>query len=860
MFDPHASWLPGVTLAQPGIKIRFPSSPLIKHFPDSFQPYQVFGCNMHETYNGTLFRFPLRTEDLAPLSEIKPQAYKSEDVLNLFENFKSQAAHSLLFLKSLKLVELWVRDNAESEPRKMFSAELEPIATEGKDASTAIVAVQPQHPQAAIKAFVRQGGGKDAFYQRLKATKDSDLPSTCTMVDVKLQNNQEIKLEQRWLICNLLAGGRAKQLALTGSATSNNAATPRGWVPWTGVAAPIHLAKSAEPFQGRGFCFLPLPALTQLPLHINGLFELSSNRRDLWHGQDLSSGAGKIRADWNSALLADGAAVAYVRLLVAATNIKNLDLVVFYALWPQKVNVPEPWNEVVDAFYLLLIDQPVVWSAAEGGTWVAPSFSIFSKSASSSSKDKQSLESRMASMLLNEGLPVLDGRIPDILVENLLKYHPQLAENNILSPAFLRRHLGEKGRLPASVENEAGAHAACLQYCLRDLPSEGLQDLMGVPLLPLADGSLGFFVSATTGVRPLLLPVAAEADCVDSFTSKLAGRLIALDSSTTEHHEEEQTLREQLVALAASGRVNLRVLDAAGIAEEVLPMYLPASWQNQLCVGIKESSIEIEDISIEWVLKLWKVVGAASENNTIKGSTASNGGGFSDRFITGLEALAKWPLIPAEKQKCPVFAAPTPSAGLLEEGAFTEAAMTALSKLGCAFVSLHVSKQLPEMVRNQCIHPATGLGVLTALLHVFKAKTSITPGASSEESPTEMLLDEEKDALRTFLLQPRWFESASSLDTELATQLLSLPIYRCCTRGGSNSNPAASPSPTSVMFTDIKSGEKYLVPDGFNEYAALSSDFIYSSSPGEAHVLVKVCFNIYFFSCYIFLAVVQLFY
>ena len=62
------------------------------------------------------------------------------------------------------------------------------------------------------------------------------------------------------------------------------------------------------------------------------------------------------------------------------------------------------------------------------------------------------------------------------------------------------------------------------------------------------------------------------------------------------------------------------------------------------------------------------------------------------------------------------------------------------------------------------------------------------------------------------------------------------------------------------MFTDIKSGEKYLVPDGFNEYAALSSDFIYSSSPGEAHVLVKVCFNIYFFSCYIFLAVVQLFY
>jgi hypothetical protein len=29
---------------------------------------------------------------------------------------------------------------------------------------------------------------------------------------------------------------------------------------------------------GRAFCFLPLPALTNLPVHINGFFELSSNR------------------------------------------------------------------------------------------------------------------------------------------------------------------------------------------------------------------------------------------------------------------------------------------------------------------------------------------------------------------------------------------------------------------------------------------------------------------------------------------------------------------------------------------------------------------------------------------------------
>lgn len=33
---------------------------------------------------------------------------------------------------------------------------------------------------------------------------------------------------------------------------------------------------------GTAFCFLPLPAHTGLPLHVNAFFELSTNRRDVW--------------------------------------------------------------------------------------------------------------------------------------------------------------------------------------------------------------------------------------------------------------------------------------------------------------------------------------------------------------------------------------------------------------------------------------------------------------------------------------------------------------------------------------------------------------------------------------------------
>eukprot|EP00983_Pelagomonas_calceolata_P097879 1158290-Pelagomonas_calceolata.AAC.8 len=53
---------------------------------------------------------------------------------------------------------------------------------------------------------------------------------------------------------------------------------------------------------GRAYCFLPLPVLTGLPVHVNGFFELSSNRRDIWYGPDLE-GASARRAAWNVALL-----------------------------------------------------------------------------------------------------------------------------------------------------------------------------------------------------------------------------------------------------------------------------------------------------------------------------------------------------------------------------------------------------------------------------------------------------------------------------------------------------------------------------------------------------------------------------
>jgi len=61
----------------------------------------------------------------------------------------------------------------------------------------------------------------------------------------------------------------------TADLAAGSAGTPESELPITVV-------------EGRAFCFLPLPVLTGLPVHVNAYFELSSNRRDIWFGGDMA--------------------------------------------------------------------------------------------------------------------------------------------------------------------------------------------------------------------------------------------------------------------------------------------------------------------------------------------------------------------------------------------------------------------------------------------------------------------------------------------------------------------------------------------------------------------------------------------
>ena len=80
------------------------------------------------------------------------------------------------------------------------------------------------------------------------------------------------------------------------------------------------VGSGADVRNGRAFCFLQLPVSTGLPVHLNGFFELSSNRRDVWAPGGGMAGVGAARAEWNVALMREGVGMVYAQLLVVAAQ------------------------------------------------------------------------------------------------------------------------------------------------------------------------------------------------------------------------------------------------------------------------------------------------------------------------------------------------------------------------------------------------------------------------------------------------------------------------------------------------------------------------------------------------------------
>jgi sacsin len=281
--DPHRRFLPAsASLSRPGMRFKFVGNRLVEQFPDQFAPLRATSRGsktLNEYYPGTLFRFPLRTTATAKASEIKSSICDDSIMEELFSSFQGQIADTMLFLRNLKQVSVSIVDGEGVETQR--------YAIKARDAPI------PGHSDfRSMREFLRGADGRSISHKDLlqkMQTMDSDnLPQCAVIRTIQFTHMQTVDTESggySFLLCGSMGGARALAMA------SLPELARLKLLPYAGVAVPLLAGSPA----GKLYVCLPLPIETGLPISIDGGFEISSNRRDIWSGSDMT-GDGRQRS------------------------------------------------------------------------------------------------------------------------------------------------------------------------------------------------------------------------------------------------------------------------------------------------------------------------------------------------------------------------------------------------------------------------------------------------------------------------------------------------------------------------------------------------------------------------------------
>ena len=345
-----------VKKSNPGVRILLDN--LIKHsavYGDQIKPFQsVFGCNINESntsYPGTLFRLPLRAPDEARDSEICKKHYSRDDVIELFKLLFSNGLNILIFTQNVTKIKLYHLNQSDKNPTQMKL--LYQVSKTGliklQSSLTACCNDDFQFLKQAAEVVKKQADGFQ--FQGLNISLIIEINSCTTNNGNMLLTgkDEEIETTTNWLINQ--STGRNESLRIAKNNTK--------FLPVAGVA--IKLIKCEKGYQplcliptsddaGLIFCFLPLPEYTSLPLHVNGCFALSSNRRHLLAINDKDKE--DPRAQWNHALFVDAVIEAYINAfidlrLIVGTHVNNI-----FSLWPiAEQNNKQFISLMTDKFY-----------------------------------------------------------------------------------------------------------------------------------------------------------------------------------------------------------------------------------------------------------------------------------------------------------------------------------------------------------------------------------------------------------------------------------------------------------------------------------------------------------------------------
>ena len=375
ILDPNTSHL-GTAIKnpkKPGIKIDLNKDVRnLQNFKNQFKPFNgVFGCDLSldredYSYNGTLFRFPLRTREQAADSEIRDKCYDDQEMRKLLKMFLEKANSVLLFTQNVFCVGMYFLPKSSGQnlqPLLMFQVR-KSLAQGGilRELSFPIALPDTSHKLSAeqkklmVQSNFLQASSKVKRLSKSRRVKPSEFPESSIVVDVECVLTQfgasffqkkkpPGKKRESWLIVSSMGCGESMAFS-----ESDPSLLPSGGVAVKLFSLDCNTFLPTPARNGTVFCYLPLPIHSGLPVFINGTFAVDSNRRRL---------QGKLEDDktcygeeWNNVLMTDSISTAYLCLLEDLKKILPEDgSYVFHSLWPRAFNVSEQCRSITESFY-----------------------------------------------------------------------------------------------------------------------------------------------------------------------------------------------------------------------------------------------------------------------------------------------------------------------------------------------------------------------------------------------------------------------------------------------------------------------------------------------------------------------------
>ena len=810
MFDPQATFVPGINPANPGKMIDC-SKPngrsLVNGLPVVFDPLKVFGCDLSgKDFDGTIFRFALRTKEQAAVSRLSHQSHELGEMRDLMKDFASIASSMLLFLKNVECIEIYDWISSDEQPVLISKTHIANVTDNLRKKRSYMLDAPSRVPHQPI----------EVDYVLDIESNDSETFS----------NGRRNRYLEKWLVCNQLGGGNASKMA------NDPALSHMKLVPWAGVAARV--LPNCEVDDGNAYCFLPLPVKTNLPIHVNGYFELSSNRRDVWWGDDMS-GDGKSRAEWNKSIITDLASPSYCRLMMAAIQNKFVNKETYEALMPQKRS-SGPFKLLCESFFVLIRDSPVLYSSCYNGSqWITPSEALLMHD------DDDNV---LADILALDKLPLVLLKSKE-LKSNLISLN---ACEKTTTPALVRRYFSTRqsitnGALESDLKLKYANHL--LHLCKSDIDPSQYRSLEGCQFVPLANGDLGRFCSlprydsnslallrsmgfsnfmsihalriskndvdtamdwlltnthgdtATKveyGIDPFFV---CDTDCASLLRN-------ATDTFINLNHIEDPIIKKFFVSIDVSTHLNTIVVQSDMIAD-ILERALPISWRGKDVVPWNEQDIFP---SMDWFADLWKFICLSRDpDQTLQ-------------FIS-----EKFCIVPTSQGVvCPL----SPSSAVLYSYGLPEDTKDSLIHLGIRLLYENVLPEkipIPEKLWSYIFRP-TRDGIVRAIDAALRCNYNRDSGLT----PIERMSNECKDTLFHYLSN----QHSCPMSEQCIEILRQLPLFRSY---ANYANTANAPSFNYVAMAT--SPVWYVLDDASDEDCVfMTSDFLLASTRAEMNFLL----------------------